>query len=157
MTPFGEAVRSLRAERKITLKAMAADLEISAAYLSALEHGRKGRPSRALLIQICEYFGIIWDDAEALERAARLSHPRVVVDTAGLGPRATELANRLARSMRHLSPATVEAMHRLLDAADRPRARGRRRAEAVPPPAEEPADVQAASLDGRPAMKRPHA
>ncbi|BBK34672.1 transcriptional regulator with XRE-family HTH domain [Stella humosa] len=131
MTPFGEAVRGLRAERGITLKAMACDLQISAAYLSALEHGRKGRPSRALLIQVCEYFGIIWDDAEALERAARLSHPRVVVDTSGLGPRATELANRMARSMRHLSPATVEAMHRLLDAAERPRP-GRRRAAAAP-------------------------
>ena len=136
MTPFGEAVRRLRAERAITLKAMAADLEISAAYLSALEHGRKGRPSRALLIQICEYFGIIWDDAEALERAARLSHPRVVVDTSGLGPRATELANRMARSMRHLSPATVEAMHRLLDSAEGARTRRQRRprpADAPPP------------------------
>ncbi|WP_374440084.1 helix-turn-helix domain-containing protein [Stella sp.] len=140
MTPFGEAVRRLRAERGITLKAMAADLEISAAYLSALEHGRKGRPSRALLVQICEYFGIIWDDAEALERAARLSHPRVVVDTAGLAPRATELANRLARSMRHLSPATVEAMHRLLDSAEdaRPRPPRRRRSAPLAAPAPEP-------------------
>ncbi|MGE0717061.1 MAG: helix-turn-helix transcriptional regulator [Alphaproteobacteria bacterium] len=128
MTPFGEAVRRLRAERAITLKRMAADLQISAAYLSALEHGRKGRPSRALVIQICEYFGIIWDDAEALERAARLSHPRVVVDTAGLTPRATELANRLARAIRLLDPATVEAIHRVVDAAEgmSPRRRGAR-------------------------------
>ena len=134
MTPFGEAVRRLRAERGLTLKGMAADLEISAAYLSALEHGRKGRPSRALLIQICEYFGIIWDDAEALERAARLSHPRAVVDTSGLAPRATELANRLARTIRHLSPPTIEAMHRLLDDAEeaRPRAAGRRRTGSRP-------------------------
>ena len=138
MTPFGEAVRRLRAERAITLKAMAADLEISAAYLSALEHGRKGRPSRALLIQICEYFGIIWDDAEALERAARLSHPRVVVDTSGLGPRATELANRMARSMRHLSPATVEAMHRLLDSAEGARTRRQRRPRSADAPPPEP-------------------
>ncbi|MCC7271471.1 MAG: helix-turn-helix transcriptional regulator [Alphaproteobacteria bacterium] len=136
MTPFGEAVRSLRAARGITLKKMAADLEISAAYLSALEHGRKGRPSRALVIQLCEYFGIIWDDAEALEQAARHSHPRIVVDTAGLGPRATELANRLARTIRRLPPAAIEGMHRLIDAAEQP-APTRRRAR---PPARKAQD-----------------
>ncbi|MGE0726368.1 MAG: helix-turn-helix transcriptional regulator [Alphaproteobacteria bacterium] len=135
MTPFGAAVRRLRAERGITLKRMAADLQISAAFLSALEHGRKGRPSRALVVQVCEYFGIIWDDAEAIERAARLSHPRIAVDTAGLSPRATELANRMARTIRDLPPATIEAMHRLIDAAERPIPRRPPRPRARPGPA----------------------
>ena len=136
MTPFGAAVRRLRAARGITLTRMAVDLQISAAYLSALEHGRKGRPSRALVVQVCEYFGIIWDDAEAIERAARLSHPRIAVDTAGLSPRATELANRLARTIRDLPAPTIEGMHRLIDAAERPTPRRppRSRARMAPPP-----------------------
>ena len=42
------------------------------------------------------YFNVIWDDAEELERLAETSHPRVIVDTSGLSPAATELANLLA-------------------------------------------------------------
>ena len=43
MTPFGEKMRALRAERGLQLKDMAAGLGVSSAYLSALEHGRRGR------------------------------------------------------------------------------------------------------------------
>mgnify|MGYP003353250002 CR=1 FL=1 len=57
---------------------------------------RSGRPSPALVVQICEYFHLIWDDYEDLHRRARVSHPRVVVDTRGLTPLATEAANLLA-------------------------------------------------------------
>ena len=45
MTPFGRRCRELRRQRGLTLKRMAADLNLSAAYLSALEHGQRGRPS----------------------------------------------------------------------------------------------------------------
>lgn len=96
MTPFGEMVRGLRQARGLTLKRMAGDLELSAAYLSALEHGHRGPPPYARVQRVCAYFNIIWDEAEALERLAALSHPRVVVDTAGLSPAATRLANLLA-------------------------------------------------------------
>ncbi|HSR55325.1 MAG TPA: helix-turn-helix transcriptional regulator, partial [Alphaproteobacteria bacterium] len=44
MTPFGAKVRELRRQRGVTLKRMAEDLQLSPAYLSALEHGHRGRP-----------------------------------------------------------------------------------------------------------------
>jgi len=114
MTPFGERLRALRAERGIPLKAMAAELGLSAAYLSALEHGRRGRPTHALVVAICAQLNIIWDEADELVRLARLSHPRITVDTAGLSPAATELANLLAERIRKLPPVTVEQMLELL-------------------------------------------
>ena len=46
MTPFGLRVRELRTAKGVTLKEMAAALDVSSAYLSALEHGRRGRPTR---------------------------------------------------------------------------------------------------------------
>ena len=52
MTPFAEKIRDLRAEVGVTLKQMAAALEVSPAYLSALEHGHRGRPSPGLIRQI---------------------------------------------------------------------------------------------------------
>ena len=108
MTPFGAKLRRLRAERKLQLKDMAAALGVSAAYLSALEHGHRGRPSSGLVQQISAYFNLAWDDVDELKRLAELSHPRVVVDTAGLSPRATELANRLAEVIGELDEAAIE-------------------------------------------------
>ena len=94
---------------------LAALLQVSAAYLSALEHGHRGAPSTGLVHQVCEVFGLIWDEADELARLARLSHPRVTVDTAGLSPEQTALANRLAQSIHRLSPQTVAGLHAVLD------------------------------------------
>jgi transcriptional regulator with XRE-family HTH domain len=125
MTPFGARLRELRAARGMTLTALAARLAVSPAYLSALEHGKRGTPSRGLVHQICEVFDLIWDDAEALARLARLSRPRPRLDTAGLSPAQTALANRFADTLPHLSPATIAAITALIDAT--PPARPRRR------------------------------
>ena len=94
---------------------LAAALQVSAAYLSALEHGRRGQPSAGLVHQVNEFFGLIWDDAEELARLARLSHPKVTLDTAGLSPEATAVANRLARDFRRLTPETLARLAALLD------------------------------------------
>ncbi len=116
MTPFGARLRALRGERDMTLKAMAAQLHISAAYLSALEHGKRGAPGTGLVHQVCDCLGLIWDEAEDLAKLARLSHPRIVVDTAGLTPEQTALANRIAQTIKRLTPEAVATLHGVLDA-----------------------------------------
>ena len=88
MTPFGEKVRQLRNQRGILLKKMAMDLGVSSAYLSALEHGYRGRPGTGFLQQICGYVNLIWDEVEEIKHLAQLSHPRVIVDTEIKGRRA---------------------------------------------------------------------
>ena len=108
MTPFGLKIRELRRERNITLKKMSEDLGVSSAYFSALEHGHRGQPSSGLVQQVCGYFELIWDDAEELRRLAQLSHPRIVVDTTGLSPQATELANTLAAKIKDLDDETID-------------------------------------------------
>ncbi|HVG80935.1 MAG TPA: helix-turn-helix domain-containing protein [Methylomirabilota bacterium] len=115
MTPFGARLRELRQARNIQLKDMARGLGVSAAYLSALEHGHRGRPNRTFVHRICAYLNIIWDEAEELLALAQLSHPRITVDTAGLSPEATELANRLAERIEKLDAETVRRMLELLE------------------------------------------
>ncbi len=115
MTPFGDRMRKLRAERGVTLKEMAEAIGVSSAYLSALEHGKRGRPGWHLIQRILSYFNIIWDDAEDVVRLARISHPRIAIDTSGLNPKATELANRLADEIGKLDSATLEEMMGVLD------------------------------------------
>lgn len=126
MTPFGQKLRAMRAERDITLKEMAGAIGVSPAYLSALEHGHRGAPAWYLVQRIITFFNVIWDEAEEIERLAQISHPRIVVDTSGLGPEATELANKFARQIGSLSEADIRALlgllnERLAQAAKRPR------------------------------------
>jgi transcriptional regulator with XRE-family HTH domain len=116
MTPFGEKMRKLRADRGITLKQMSSAIGVSSAYLSALEHGKRGRPGWHLIQRIIAYFNIIWDEAEEVTRLARISHPRITIDTSGLNPLATELANRLADDIGKLEPQTLTELLAVLSA-----------------------------------------
>jgi transcriptional regulator with XRE-family HTH domain len=117
MTPLGAKLRALRKAHGVSQRDLAAAIEVSPAYLSALEHGRRGAASAGLIHQICDYFGLIWDDADELKTLARLSRTRLKFSAAGLTPEQTALANRLAAALRHLDPEMVQAMHKLLDDA----------------------------------------
>jgi len=121
VTPFGERLRDLRRQRAVSQKDMAAAIGVSPAYLSALEHGRRGRPTWVTLQKIIGYFNIIWDDAEELLRLAEASDPRAVIDTSGLSPRATELTNLLSERIAQLTEAELE---QLIAIISRPPRRG---------------------------------
>ena len=110
MTPFGARLREMRRARGVSQKEMAEAIGVSAAYLSALEHGRRGLPSWATVQAIIGYFNVIWDEAEELQQLALASHPRAVIDTAGLSPQATELANLLAAEIGLLDEEEIAAL-----------------------------------------------
>jgi transcriptional regulator with XRE-family HTH domain len=125
MTPFGQRMRQLREERGVTLKDMAASIGVSPAYLSALEHGKRGRPGWHLIQRTIAYFNIIWDDAEDVVRLARISHPKITIDTSGLSPKATELANLLADNVAHLDGDAIEAMLSILSGSTAGKRKGK--------------------------------
>ncbi len=121
MTPFGARLRELREARGVKLRELAAGLGVSSAYLSALEHGKRGRPSWHLVQGVLAYFNLIWDEAEEIVRLARMSHPRVTIDTSGLSPTATELANRLADHVAKLEQDDIQSMLQVLAKAEKRR------------------------------------
>jgi transcriptional regulator with XRE-family HTH domain len=107
MTPFGAKLREMRKAKDMSLKDLAEAIGVSSAYLSALEHGQRSRPSWYLIQRIIAHFNVIWDESEQLERLAALSHPRVTLNTSRLSPEATEMANRLAENISKLSQADI--------------------------------------------------
>ena len=115
MTPFGLKIRELREQKGITQRDLAKALGVSAAYLSALECGKRGRPSWPLVQKIITYFGAIWDDAEEIEGLARLSHPKITIDTSNLSPEATEVANRLAETIQRLDEKDIDKILKTLN------------------------------------------
>lgn len=107
MTPFGQKLRDLRQQRVVTQSQMAKAIGVSPAYLSALEHGKRGRPSWHLIQAIIQHLNIIWDEAEELIKLSRISHPKVTIDTAGLSPLATAFANELSVKISKLDDAKL--------------------------------------------------
>lgn len=118
MTPFGEALRRLRAERGVTQRQMAKAIGVSPAYLSALEHGNRSEPSWEFIQRVIGYFNIIWDEAEELQMLAGLSRPKVTINTSGLTPKATAVANKLASAISRLDASTLERIEMLIDGID---------------------------------------
>lgn len=110
MTPLGAKLRRLRAERGIALKDMAKALNVSSAYLSALEHGKRGKPTWFLVQRIIAYFNVIWDEAEEIQRLAEISDPKITIDTSGMVTEATELTNVLAREIGKLTPEDLKTL-----------------------------------------------
>ena len=99
---------------------MAKEMGISAAYLSALEKGRRGAPSWDFVQRIIGYFNIIWDDAEELQTLALTSHPRLIIDTTNLSAEATELANLMSNRIGNLDTGDLlELIHELQVRANR--------------------------------------
>lgn len=114
MTPLGKHIRRLRKRKGVTQKQMAKDLGVSAAWLSALEHGNRGQPSWEFQQRIIQYFNIIWDEADELTDLVKISHPRIVVDTSGLSPEATEFANLVAERIDVIDPEDLnELIHQV--------------------------------------------
>ena len=110
MTPFGVKIRDWRQRKKLTLYQQANTLGVSAAYLSALETGARGRPSAVLVDQICVWLGLIWDDAEELKRLAALSHPKPTINARAQSAEAIYLVNFLAQNIDRLSAADCRAV-----------------------------------------------
>ena len=115
MTPFGEKVQTLRQQNKVTQKQMAAALNLSPAYLSALEHGQRGKPQWSLVQRIITYFNIIWDEAEELQYLASISDPKPVIDTSNLSASATKLANHLGQNIDQFDEDKIAQITRLIN------------------------------------------
>ncbi|MBK8159903.1 MAG: helix-turn-helix domain-containing protein [Rhodospirillaceae bacterium] len=114
MTPFGQKLRELRQAHGRQLKDMAKALRVSSAYLSALEHGHRARPKTGFVQQVAAFFNLAWDEVDELKALADISDPKVTIDTGGLSPLATELANRLAQCIGELDEPSLLALNEQL-------------------------------------------
>jgi len=119
LTPFGEKLRALRAQRAMSQKDMATKLGVSPAYLSALEHGKRGVPRWIFVQEMIQLLDVIWDDADELQQLAMQSDPRITIDTSQLSAIATELANKLALNIGKLSDEDMLELIVAIEAAGR--------------------------------------
>ena len=96
LTPFGKAVRKWRIDKGVRLKDMADALDVSSAFLSAVETGRKN-PTSHLGEKIAAYFGLAGPDKKELETLIQQSRADVKLKLDGLTNGHREAAVALAR------------------------------------------------------------
>lgn len=102
MTPFGKYMRNLRLDKGMMLKECAEQLEVTSAYLSALEHGKKGLPNAKFLERIVIAMKLDSAQEAALRDSVKDSDTRFEI-SAKATPMAFETANAFARRLPSLS------------------------------------------------------
>jgi transcriptional regulator with XRE-family HTH domain len=102
MTPFGLFMRTLRLEEGLLLKDVAERMEVTSAYLSALEHGKKGVPSSSFISMLENRLKLDAKQRDALRRAVRDSSTNLAIPSKSK-PSAFETAHAFARKLPSLS------------------------------------------------------
>jgi transcriptional regulator with XRE-family HTH domain len=69
MKTFGERIRELRDEKDVSLRELAKKLDVSAAFLSDVELGRR-YPSEKVLVKISEALGVAIEDLKSYDSRA---------------------------------------------------------------------------------------
>lgn len=114
ITEFGKFLRSLRQSHAELLKDMAETLNISAAFLSAVEAGKKSIPA-TLVSQVIEAYGLPAKQIQQLKAAVDESQRSATIDLEGVSPEARGVAVALARQFNSLSNDELESLKKTMD------------------------------------------
>lgn len=113
ITEFGKAVRKARLDAEISLLQMASELNVSSAFLSGMETGRK-KVTEDWVSKIKDFFAAHYITVPNLAEAADVSNKSVSLE--GLNPAHQMLIAGFARTS--LSPEEMENLKALLSAAN---------------------------------------
>ncbi|MFP3428710.1 helix-turn-helix transcriptional regulator [Paraburkholderia sp. SIMBA_061] len=112
LTPFGRAVRKARLDADVTLSEMAEGLGFTAAFLSAMETGRKKIPAE-VVARVEQYLAVRGVQIEPLQPLADVSNTNVSLE--GLSPDHQMMVAGFARaSLRDADPDDLEQLKSLL-------------------------------------------
>ena len=115
LTPFGKELRRLRIDRDMLLKNMADQLEMSSAFLSGVESGRKQIPS-GFVEKLKASFNLSFDEVLALQEAAVMTAREVRINLGGNPSRLEgSVAALLARQFPDLSIDQMNDIKNILD------------------------------------------
>lgn len=114
MTPFGSFMRDIRTKKGLLLKDVAEMLGVTSAYLSALEHGKKGQPSAAMISTLESKLKLLPQQRRELRDAVRDSMSSMDIPSKVI-PFAFETANAFARKLPNLSEQQLRRIKNILD------------------------------------------
>lgn len=95
-------MRTLRVQHAITMSSLCDAINISTAYLSSLERGKKGSPSKELLQKIISYFSLSEKEISELQQAVEESRLNIKMPE-GADPDVYRVANLLSKEALNLT------------------------------------------------------
>jgi HTH-type transcriptional regulator, competence development regulator len=114
LTPFGKAVRILRVEKGETQFNVAEALDVSIAFWSAIETGKKNVPND-LLNKVISHFKLADAEAEKLRRLSWASQQDVKINMQNMTDRSRELVVGFARKFSTLDEEKQQKLRDLLE------------------------------------------
>lgn len=118
LTEFGKALRKIRIDKQELLRNMAQTLQVSAAYLSAVENGKRKAPA-AWVEQIIRDYDLHTDDAQNLREAYENSQDEVRISLSGISANQRNTALSFAKAIEGLSDEELEKIMRIVHRGDK--------------------------------------
>lgn len=113
LTDFGKLCRKIRIDNNELLADMAKKLNVSSAFLSAVENGKKNVPDSWFML-ISEVYGLTSDDKKILKNAIENSVTQVKILTQNLDKEDRDLVLTFARQFDKLEQNDKEKILKLL-------------------------------------------
>ena len=113
-TPFGKALRKLRIDHGEILADMASKLEVSSAYLSSIELGKKNVPE-SLIDKLLETYSLSEDQKNEFRRDAELSVNQVKLNLVGTNDLQRDVVLAFARNYKDKTPEELEKLKQLFE------------------------------------------
>ncbi|HHU0055813.1 TPA: helix-turn-helix domain-containing protein, partial [Legionella pneumophila] len=114
LTPLGKQIRKYRLDKEMTLSQMASELEVSSAYLSSIETGKRNM-APDLLEKIISYFTLNKEETENMYELADQSQQSIKIPLGDVNNSSKELVAAFARNFSSLSPDQVKKIKRILE------------------------------------------
>lgn len=102
LTEFGKVLRKLRINHQEILKNMADTLNVSSAYLSAVETGKRRIPAD-WVSRISKSYSLTQDEQSELQYAADISAPDVTISLNGVTPARRDAVLSFAKALDGMS------------------------------------------------------
>lgn len=113
-TQLGKELKKLRIELGINLADMARKIEVSSAFLSAIETGKKKAPND-FLAKLANKYAYIKDNFDTFEILLNQSRQSVVLPLSNPSFEDTSLATAFARRFNSLTASEKSTIHKLLN------------------------------------------
>ena len=115
LTGFGKVLRKIRIDHDELLKDMATKLNVTSAYLSAVENGNREVPDSWINI-LTDNYNLTTAEKKELQVLAYEKKENIKINLVGIEQKERDLALAFARSLNELSDEEIKKMMKILKA-----------------------------------------
>jgi HTH-type transcriptional regulator, competence development regulator len=117
ITEIGKYLRHLRVDHDETLKDMAAKLNVSSAYVSSVECGKRAFPDKWIEI-LNDKYNLNESESIELEKVVSIAKSQVNIEMNNFSDEQQDISIKFARNIKNADPDLLSKLQKLLDAEE---------------------------------------